>query len=161
MHEELMHVHVCVLRDGCMCACVSALQTLTSLAVMLGEAKAQERCWPCCYSNLNWSRHLSASVHVSVCACVCLYICVFTHGHVYLEASQNRAERKMGKTVCCKLVYSVPCTGWVWVWAMETLLALHDATLAVGVVNGVHTLFSPQWSTEWVCGEPWPAERGG
>lgn len=60
-----------------MCACVSALQTLTSLTVMLGGAKEQERCGPCCHGNLCPSTLLSACVHVSVFACVCVRVCVY------------------------------------------------------------------------------------
>lgn len=55
-----------------MCVCVSVLQTLTSLTVMLGKAKEQERCGLCCYGNLYSSRHLSACIHVSRFARVCV-----------------------------------------------------------------------------------------
>lgn len=93
-----------------------------------------------------------------LCMRVCLLcICLPIRVALCAPGRQPRCEEKNPN--CVKLMYSAPRA--VRVSATETLLAVHDSTLAVGAVNGVHTLFSPRWSGEWVCGERQPAARWG
>lgn len=85
-------VCVCVQGGGYMCPHVSALQTLTGLPVMLGGAKEQECCWPCCYGNLR----SSALVSLCICKCICtlVYVCVCVCLPMAMCVRQDNQERK-------------------------------------------------------------------
>lgn len=149
---------VCVCKEGGECTS----DTDYSLAVMPIESQRARTL----LTALLWQPVLKQTL-VSLCTCKCICVCVCV---VYLcvypwlcvlgrRPRQEREENRKGKKKkCVKLMYSVPCT--VWVWATNTLSAVHDTTLAVGAVSGVHTLLSPRWRAEWVCGEPWPTEKG-
>lgn len=76
-----------------MCACVSALQTLTSLTVMMRRQRARTL-----WTVLPWqpvSKHTLVSL--CTCKCICMRACVFTHGYVCEEDSQAREENEKNK----------------------------------------------------------------
>lgn len=84
----------------------------------------------------------------SLCKCICVRVCLpMRMAMCTWETAKGRGEGRVSRWW---ILLPAHCEH-------ETLWALHDTTLAVGAVNGVHTLFSS--AVEWWVGV-WRAVTG-